>query len=249
MSIDHYFSFAALFLTGFAICAYTVRVLFSGRASHSRIDRDGESFLLGKGLKEMGYWAIHPIARFFIRLHITANTVSYLSIPFGLIAGIALSQGYFGAATLFAMVSFLFDAVDGIVARLTGEFSDSGEVLDASIDRYVEFFFIGGLIIYYRFSVELQSIALLALLGSFMVSYSTAKAEAMQVEPPRGSMRRTERAAYLTLGALLSSLTTTYWEQDLFGYPMVIALAIVALFSNVSAVTRLYLLSEKVKNR
>jgi hypothetical protein len=37
-------------------------------------------------------------------------------------------------------------------------------------------------------------IALGAIAGSFMVSYSTAKAEALSVEAPRGSMRRSERA-------------------------------------------------------
>ena len=36
-----------------------------------------------------------------------------------------------------------------------------------------------------------------------MVSYSTAKAEALGVEPPRGAMRRQERAVYFVLGAAL----------------------------------------------
>ena len=49
-------------------------------------------------------------------------------------------------------------------------------------------------------------IALLALQASFMISYASAKAEALQVKMPRGLMRRHERAAVLTLVAGLTPL-------------------------------------------
>ena len=83
---------------------------------------------------------------------------------------------------------------------MTGVSSDAGEVLDAAVDRYVEFFFLGGLMIYYRDIAALLILTLFALVGSFMVSYSSAKAEALHVPAPKGSMRRPERAVYLTAG-------------------------------------------------
>ena len=133
-------------------------------------------------------------------------------------------------------------------------------MLDAAVDRYVELFFFAGLIYYYRDIPWLVLLSAAALLGSFMVSYSTAKAEALHVVPPRGNMRRTERALYLTLGAILSpisiqsyELSASYRSQGLYpiqvGYPMVFALFLVALFANASAVQRLSAISQAVKNR
>jgi hypothetical protein len=87
-----------------------------------------------------------------------------------------------------------------------------------------------------------------------MISYSTAKAEALQVSPPKGSMRRPERALYLILGAALSPVTIPYWEATrdfpvAIGHPMVAALALVAVLSNVSAAERLYAIAKQVRER
>jgi phosphatidylglycerophosphate synthase len=141
-----------------------------------------------------------------------------------------------------------------MVARLSGRASDAGEVLDAAVDRYVEFFFLAGLLIYYREIPELMILTMAALLGSFMVSYSSAKAEALQVAAPRGNMRRPERAFYLTLGAVLSPISIPWFEQNNLlpihvGYPMVGAIAIVALFSNVSAGERLWAIAKAIREK
>src|SRR6185437_2877167 len=145
-------------------------------------------------------------------------------------------------------------SLDGMVARMTRVASDAGEVLDAAADRYVEFFFLAGLVIYYREIPGLMILALAALAGSFMVSYSTAKAEALRVEAPRGSMRRTERAVYLILGAALSPVTIPIFETDriygiAIGHPMVFALGLVAVLANLSAIERLYAVAKTVRQR
>src|SRR5262249_41330929 len=146
-------------------------------------------------------------------------------------AAIGLAYGRFGLAALLAMVSSLCDALDGLVARANGTASDSGEVLDASVDRYVEFFFCGGLVFYSRHWPALMALVLCALLGSFMVSYSTAKAEALHIPPPRGAMRRPERAAYLTLGAAFTPLVGRFAQPLspwLRTWPLLASLIIVA---------------------
>ena len=86
--------------------------------------------------------------------------------------------------------------------------------------------------------------SVLALLGSFMVSYGSAKAEALGVAVPRGAMRRAERAVWLCGGALLSPLAAALGESAgvapwIGEAPMLFALAMVALVSNVSAARRL----------
>lgn len=241
-------------IVAFVIVAYAIRVMTKGRAHFERVDRQGGSPLLGKGVMEMGYWSLQPVARLLIFFHVTPNMLSWSSFAFGLIAAICLGVGHFGSGAVFAAISFLLDALDGMVARLTGLMSPAGIVLDSSLDRYVEFFFLSGLVFYYRHIPVMQVIALAALLGSFMVSYSTAKAEALQVEPPKGNMKRPERAFYLTLGAALSPVTIPWLEvyrefEVPIAHPMVVALCLVAVLANVSAAERLVAVAKKAKLR
>ncbi|HEY6996595.1 MAG TPA: CDP-alcohol phosphatidyltransferase family protein [Candidatus Binatia bacterium] len=233
----------------FLITTYGVRVLVKGRARFDRIDRQGGSRLLSKGAMEIGYWIISPVARALASLHVSPNQVSWLSFGFGALAGLFLARGHFGFGAMCATICGLLDSVDGMVARLSGVASDAGEVLDAAIDRYVEFFFLAGLAIYYREQPALQLLALMALLGSFMVSYSTTKAEALRIEPPSGLMRRPERAVYLTAGAALSGPSIAWFESTPVAYPMVLALAMVAVLANFSAIERFWLIAKALRRR
>ena len=234
--------------------AYGVRVLIKGRARFERIDRQGGSPLLGKGAMEIGYWFLTPMAKFLVALGATANQVSWGSLGLGFLAGGFLATGHFGFGAICATISGFLDSLDGRVARMSGLASDAGEVLDAAVDRYVEFFFLAGLTVYYREVPLLQVLALLALLGSFMVSYSTTKAEALQVEVPKGSMRRPERAVYLILGASLSALSVAWFERrgefpSALGYPMIVALGLVALLANISAIGRFRCIAKAIRRR
>lgn len=226
------------------IVAYAVRVVLSGAAHFARVDAAGSSPLLGKHLMEAGYWGLQPIARGLIAAGISADTITLLSLAIAAGGGVALAMGHFGIAAAATIVAALGDALDGLVARETGTASKAGALLDAAVDRYEEFFFLGGLAFYYRANTVVLALVLLALLGSFMVSYGSAKAEALRVEAPRGAMRRAERAVYLGAGALLTplagALTIRFalpeWVAEA---PMLAAIAVVGVVSNVSAALRL----------
>jgi len=254
MTYDYLNSLFLVGLLGFVFLTYTVRLLVRGRARYDRVDRQGASVLLGKSMMEMAYWSLQPLAHFLISLRITPNQISWASLVLGGCAGVCLAYGYFGGAALMATASAFMDSLDGIVARETGVASDAGEVLDAAIDRYVEFFFLGGLVVYYHNVFVLQFLSLLALVGSFMVSYSTAKAEALHIPPPPGIMRRHERAFYLILGAALSPIPVPSFEAYFslpmpIGMPMVISVTIVAILSNIAAIERLYTIAHAVRVR
>jgi CDP-diacylglycerol--glycerol-3-phosphate 3-phosphatidyltransferase len=242
-------------LLGFVILAYAVRVTLKGQAHFDRVNKQGGSLLLSKSVMEVGYWFFQPLARVLVFCHVTANQISWASLFFGFLAASCLAFGHFGTGAILAAISAMMDSLDGLVARITGSSSDAGEVLDASIDRYVEFFFLGGLVIYYREIPILMIVALVALMGSFMVSYSTAKAEALHISPPKGSMRRPERALYLTLGAALSPVTISYFEKGEYpfsiaiGHPMVMAICLVAVMANFSAIERLWAIARVVRMR
>ena len=234
--------------------AYGLRVAKKGRAHFDRIDRQGGSRLLNEGTMELTHWVLEPVAKFLVSMRITPDQVSWTSLSFGLLAGACLALGHFGFGAIVATISGLLDSLDGMVARISGVASEVGEVLDAVVDRYVEFSFLLGLVIYYRGIPILQVVALLALLGSFMVSYSTAKADALKVDPPRGSMRRPERALYLTVGAALSTVTIPFLETQResvipVGYPMIVALALVAVVANISAIERFWSIAKAVRLR
>jgi CDP-diacylglycerol---glycerol-3-phosphate 3-phosphatidyltransferase len=207
-----------------------------------RLEREGASPLLGRRWMELGYWALQPIGRFLAERRFTANSVTWASFGFALLAGVAMASGWFGLGALLATAASSCDALDGLVARLSSSSSRGGEVLDASVDRYGEFFFLAGTIVHYGSEVPVAVGGLLALIGSFMVSYSSAKAEALGVVPPRGPMRRVERAVYLVLGAALCPIAAALAPHDLQRFadaPMVLVLCVVALLANASAALRL----------
>jgi phosphatidylglycerophosphate synthase len=233
---------------------YVVRSVFFGRVHFDRVEKQGGSALLNKEMMQAFYLFLQPLGRFLVFCRVTANGVSWTSFVFGVLAGLCLAFGHFGSGAAFAAVSAVLDSLDGLVARMSKTASDAGEVLDAAVDRYAEFFFLGGLVIYYREVPVLMVLTLLALAGSFMVSYSTAKAEALQVTAPKGNMRRPERALYLILGAALSPVTIPWFEATSdfpipIGHPMVVALCLVAVLANVSAVERLWTVAHAMRVR
>ncbi len=228
---DVYFTYSLAAMCALAAVGYALRLATRSAATSDRVERIGGSMLLGKGVMNWTYWAVDPVVRGLVALHISANALTWASLAFGLGAGAALATGWFGLACLLATVSTIGDILDGQVARITKTGSDRGELLDAAIDRYTEYAFAAGLAIYFRDSVPLLLLVLGAQLACVMVSYASAKAEALQIAAPRGLMRRHERAAYLIVGAGVVSLVGSE-------LPIIVALAIVALVGNFAAVIR-----------
>jgi CDP-diacylglycerol---glycerol-3-phosphate 3-phosphatidyltransferase len=250
---DIYFSAGMVGLLGAGLLLYGVRALFAGRARHERVEQDGGSAFVGKRFMEFGYWLIGPVVTLLDRWGATPNGVTVFSIVPAAAAGVAAALGWFGFACFLATTAAFADIIDGLLARRQGVASDAGEVLDAAVDRYSEGFFLAGLLIHYRASIALQVLISLALVGGFMVSYVTVKAEAMAVTAPRGSMRRSERAIYLFFGAGFTPLGELLAGPDLpLGVrdaPMLFALVVVALVSNVSVVRRVRAVVAAIRQR
>jgi phosphatidylglycerophosphate synthase len=251
---DVYFTWVMAVLTASAVVAYAVQVVRHGWSKSARIDQlGGGSALLGRQLVELGYHAMTPLARLFLALGFTANGVTWLALALGFGAGVAAGWTWIGLAGLLSLFSVICDVLDGQVARLTNSSSETGEILDAAVDRYTEFALLAGLVVMYRAIWWCQALALAALCACFMVSYATAKAEALGVKPPRGPMRRHERGAYLITAAGLSSFfndsIALRWPDLPPCFPVVVALAIIAVAGNYSAVMRLVKTAALVKQR
>jgi CDP-diacylglycerol---glycerol-3-phosphate 3-phosphatidyltransferase len=239
---DAYFIYGMLVLVVATAAAYGVRVMVHGVARSERVAKIGGTPILGQELMDWTYWAVSPIVRGLAAARITPNMLTWAACVLGFGAGIALAFGWFGLACALATWSTVGDILDGQVARMTNTGSDRGELLDAAVDRYTEFAFLAGLAVYYRASVPYLLLTMAALLASFMISYTSAKAEALQVSPPRGLMRRHERAVYLITGAGLTALFGDWIAaHKLPSTTMMIAgLLAVAVIGNAAAVLRLY---------
>jgi len=79
-----------------------------------------------------------PVASFFIRLGITPNQVSVLSVLFGFSCAVAFAERCFLAGALLLVVSAILDLVDGNVARKNHTESKFGAVFDWVADKYVD---------------------------------------------------------------------------------------------------------------
>jgi len=250
---DLYFALGMYGILVVGALLYGLRAALRGRARHERVDRDGGSLFMGKPFMEFGYWLIGPVVALLDRLGVTPNGVTVFSLLPAATAGIAVAFGWFGLGCLLATTAAFADIVDGLLARRQGVSSDAGEALDAAVDRYSEFFFMTGLLVYYRAVLPLFLLAAFVLLGGYMVSYATAKAEALAVPAPRGSMRRSERAVYLFFGAGFTPLCELVAGPSrplaVRQAPMVFAIAIVAVVANVSVVHRFRAIIASIRGR
>ena len=253
MMKDIYFAVFMWSLAAVVVVSYTMRMLVRGRARVDRIDSDGGSVFLGKRTMEGAYWLIDPVVNLLIALRVTPNMVTGFSLVPALGAGVAVAFGWFGLGCMLATIATLSDIIDGVIARRTGVSSDAGEVFDAAVDRYGEFFLLAGLAFYYRDTWSVLLLTLAAIIGSFMVSYSTAKAEAVRVPAPRGAMRRSERATYLLVASGLTSVTKVIFADtptlSLRELPIILAITIVAGVANVSVVQRLGVIVQSLRAR
>ena len=240
---DLYFAIGMIGFVVALVAAYGLRALLHGRVRHARTDADGGSVFLNKATMEMFYWMLDSIIGFLAALRITPNMVTLFSLVPALGAGVALGFGWFGLAAMLATASTFCDILDGLLARRLGVGSAAGEVIDAAADRYGEFFLFGGLIYYYRGHDQVLFLVLCALVGAFMVSYTTAKAEAMGVPAPRGAMRRSERATYLIVGCGLTPVAQALFAGSpslaLRELPIILATTIIGVVSNISVLQRL----------
>ena len=215
------------------------------RERGSLAHEDARGGALPAGIKAAAVGVLEPIAAWLGAHGVSANRVTAGCLALGLAGGGLLAFGHFGLAAFAVALASIGDGIDGRLARSTGTASPGGALFDASVDRYEEFAALGGLAYFFRDSPALFAAALLSILGSFMVSYGSAKAEGLQVPVPRGAMRRTERAALLAAGITLAPFTGALTgAHSLPAWvavaPVALALVTLAVVANVSAVLRLF---------
>ena len=114
---------------------------------------------------------------------------------------------YWLGAALFVIGSVL-DILDGALARSRGTGSPFGAFLDSTVDRVGEGFMIGsiGLVFMRHDQMWALALAFAAIAGSFLVSYTRARAEALGLKGDVGLGSRAERVIVITTGLVLAPL-------------------------------------------
>ncbi len=182
------------------------------------------------------------ITKYFLKIDITPNQISVLSFILSLLSAAFFSLGNYIALAIGAILtqlSSIVDGCDGEIARLKFKESDYGRWFDAVLDRYADAFLLFGLTIYVlKTGGELPAliIGFLAIIGSFMNSYTADKYDSLMEKilapnKTRFRMGRDTRMFIIFIGALLNQA---------FG-----VLVIIALLMNLENIRRIIVCYKK----
>ncbi|RLI32287.1 CDP-alcohol phosphatidyltransferase family protein [Candidatus Bathyarchaeota archaeon] len=162
----------------------------------------------GKLKERFNQW-IKAEARFLHRLGLSPNDVTVLGLLLSLCSALLYlnwrrSPLMLPVAGVLLLSSGFFDALDGAIARMFGEVTTFGGFLDSLLDRYSDAAVLA--------AITLGGLCdpfwgLSALIGSLLVSYSRARAEAGGVRMASiGFAERAERMVFIAFLSLVSPL-------------------------------------------
>jgi CDP-diacylglycerol--glycerol-3-phosphate 3-phosphatidyltransferase len=174
------------------------------------------------------------IAAFLNRLGIKPNLITFAGLAGSLAAAILIASGRLFWGGLVALIVGPLDALDGVLARLRDESCEYGAFIDSVIDRYSEMVIYGGLLVFFAVDGDWLDmlVVFIAAIGSFMVSYTRARGEALGYQTKIGLLTRAERYIVLVPGILL-------------GYPRV-SIWIVAVLANFTALQRILTIRKRM---
>ena len=183
---------------------------------------------------------LDPCVSLLVRAGITPIGVSIAGLVLSFAGAFAIARGELAAGGALLAVSGVCDTLDGSLARRSGKESVFGAFIDSTIDRVAELASFGALIVYYvsrggggRFAVPL---VVAALAGSFLTSYTRARAEGLGIDCRVGLLERPERVAMLVLGLFLGTTAL---------FVVIACLAILTVVTTIQRVVHVYRLTSR----
>lgn len=166
------------------------------------------------------------IGAFLHSLGISPTTLTLAGVLGHLVAAVCLARGSLFLGGLILAVLAPVDAIDGTLARISGETSKFGAFVDSVMDRYSEMLLFGALMIYFanRYERAMVVWVFAAAAGSVLVSYTRARGEALGFEVRSGLLTRLERYVVLLPSLLLGIVR--------------VGVVVVAVLANFTAVQR-----------
>jgi CDP-diacylglycerol--glycerol-3-phosphate 3-phosphatidyltransferase len=144
----------------------------------------------------------------FRSVPLTPNQLTTLGFLLNVAAGALIYERHWVWAAGVFIVGSVIDALDGALARAHGKMTPFGGFLDSTLDRMSEGVVLGAIALVLADQGHTVALAcvFVALVGSFLVSYTRAKAEALGLKGDVGLMARAERIVLLAVALPFAGL-------------------------------------------
>ena len=171
-----------------------------------------------------------------IESRLTPNAISITGLIGNVVAAVLVTQRLFFLAGIAFVLGSVMDTLDGRYSRMSGKGTPFGAFLDSTLDRIEEGIVLAAVAAYFASRhMELAVAAtVIAVLGSLMVSYTRARAEALGVECKVGIATRPVRVVILSVG-LLFAKGASLGSFELLA-PAVYVMAVLTTFTAVQRV-------------
>jgi len=141
-----------------------------------------------------------------IESRLTPNSISLTGFTLNLAAaGLVVGRMFFLAGIAF-IIGSVMDTLDGRYSRMSGKGTPFGAFLDSTLDRLEEGIVLTAVAAYFaaRHNQVAVAAVVVAVLGSLMVSYTRARAEALGVECKVGLATRPVRVVIIAAGLVFA---------------------------------------------
>ncbi len=141
-----------------------------------------------------------------IESRLTPNAISMVGLFGNLVAAFLVTQRLFFLAGIAFVLGSVMDTLDGRYSRMSGKGTLFGAFLDSTLDRIEEGIVLAAVAGYFATQGEdfAAAMCVVAVLGSLMVSYTRARAEALGVECKVGVATRPVRVVILSIGLIFA---------------------------------------------
>src|ERR1700754_5010056 len=141
-----------------------------------------------------------------IESRLTTNAISLMGLFGNLVSPFLVTQRLFFLAGIAFVLGSVMDTMDGRYSRMSGKGTLFGAFLDSTLDRVEEGIVIAAVAGCFATRGEdfAAAICVVAVLGSLMVSYTRARAEALGVECKVGLATRPVRVVILSIGLIFA---------------------------------------------
>jgi CDP-diacylglycerol--glycerol-3-phosphate 3-phosphatidyltransferase len=158
-------------------------------------------------------WLTDPIVGVLAGVGVTPNMLTLAGVLGNAGAATLAARGDFLPAGIVMLAASSLDLLDGALARATGKVTRFGSVFDAVMDRVSEAAVLFGLLYYFsdRGGREEELLIFAALVASFLVSYTRARAEIVDIPMREGLFGRAERVLLLGIGLMIDQVTVALW--------------------------------------
>ncbi len=141
-----------------------------------------------------------------VESRLTPNAISLTGFALNLVAAGLILADYLFLGGIAFIAGSLMDMFDGRYSRMSGKGTPFGAFLDSTLDRIEEGVVLAAIATYFAKNGDATAVAavVLTVVGSYMVSYTRARAEALGVECKVGVASRAVRVVILSAGLVFA---------------------------------------------